>query len=74
MRKDMFLKSIDVSTRPKRRRAMSIAVGLLGMIRAAEIKRVMNMPDNLRDGEQAGNAKASVYIIEHAIDILSDAY
>jgi hypothetical protein len=66
--------SLDVSTRGKRRNAMSLVILMLEKIRNAEEEYMLRMPLNLQSGEAYAAADQSVDAIIEAVDYLSDAY
>jgi len=69
-----LLESVDISTRPKRRRAVSLIIGLLERIRESEEMYLERVPLNLQDSEIAAAADDSVSYLVDAISSLSDAY
>lgn len=66
--------SLDVSTRGKRRKAMSLVIVMLEKIRNAEEEYMLRMPLNFQLGEAYSAADQSVDAIIEAVDYLSDAY
>jgi len=66
--------SIDVSTRAKRRKAMSLVVEILESIRTAEEAYMERMPVNFHSGGAYAAADDSVDAIIDAVIGLSDAY
>ena len=73
-KKPCLLEPADVSTRPRRRRAVSLVITELEMIRAAEEGYLSRIPPNLQGGEAALAADDSVSYLIDAICTLSDAY
>jgi len=71
--KDAFA-AIDISTRPKRRRAVGRIQELLAAIMAAEGAYLGRMPGNFKGTEAAESAETSIDCISDAISILQDAY
>ena len=69
-----FLDSIDVSTRGKRRKAMSLVIELLEKIRNAEEQYLKRIPLNLRSGGAYYEADYSVDAIIDAIIDLWDTF
>ena len=68
------LGSIDISTRPNRRKAVSRIIGVIGMIYAEEEAYLNRIPLNLRDSRYYGNADDSLYYLLNAISSLYEAY
>jgi len=66
--------SIDVSTRGKRRKAMSGIIDLLKVIREAEENHMAKMPVNLQSGDAYALADESIDAIIEAVSYLEDAY
>ena len=64
----------DISTRPQRRRAVSLVIAELEKIRMAEEAYLNRIPLNLQGGEAALSADDSVSYLIDAICTLSDAY
>ena len=69
-----ILDSIDVSTRRKRRKAMTLVIELLEKIRHAEEQYMERMPINLQSGGAYTAADESVDAIIEAIIGLLNAY
>jgi hypothetical protein len=69
-----FIKSINVSTRSKRALAMSIVIGLLERILAAEVAYMDATSEDMLDGDEYISADYSAETIVEVIDNLSDAY
>ena len=68
------LGSIDISTRPKRRKAVSRIVGVLGMIYAEEEAYMKRMPLSFHGSRLYGAADDSLYYLLNAISALYEAY
>ena len=68
------LGSIDISTRPNRRKAVSRIIGVIGMIYAEEEAYMDRIPINLKDSRYYGNADDSLYYLLNAISALYEAY
>ena len=68
------IKSVDVSTRAKRKKAACLALALLEHIHAAEEAVLGNVPPNLQGGAVYANAECSAETILDAIMGLMDAY
>ena len=66
--------SFDISTRPNRRRAVSIIAAQLTRIRSAELAFLYRMPANLHDSEAVAAADDSIDVLNDVIDLLEDAY
>lgn len=71
---DIPLGSIDISTRPNRRKAVAHISGVLGIIYAEEEAYMKRMPLNLKNSRQYGNADNSLYYLLNAIFSLYEAY
>lgn len=68
------LGSIDISTRPNRRKAVSRIVGALTLICSEEEAYMGRIPINLQGGEAYAAAEASAEMLAEAIESLTDAY
>ena len=66
--------SLDITARPKRRRAVSLIITELSHIRGAEEAYMERIPLNLRDGDAYAAADYSVDLLTDAIISLMDAY
>ena len=66
--------NLDISSRPKRRRAVSIIISQLSLIRDQEESYRDRIPDNFVDGDAFAAADDSIDLISDAILCLSDAY
>jgi hypothetical protein len=66
--------SIDLSTRAKRRKAVSLVLVLLGRIHSAEWDNLGRFPHNLRYGRGFAKADYSLDIVADVIAELGDAY
>ena len=66
--------SIDVSTRGKRRKAVSLIVDLLDNIQKAEQMYLDRFPHNLQAGDAYELSEFSVELVTEAIGSLIDAY
>jgi hypothetical protein len=69
-----LFETADISTRPKRRRAVSIIVATLGQIQRAETAYLERMPDNLQDSDAHAAAEESIDMLTEAIGFLIEAY
>ena len=69
-----FFDNWDISTRPKRRRAVGLMVTELLKIRSAEKAYMERIPENMQDGDAYAAADESIDILTDAIETLSDAY
>ena len=65
---------LDISSRPKRRRAVSLIISQLSLIRDQEEFYRDRIPDNLAAGEAFAAADDSIDLLSDAILCLSDAY
>ena len=68
------LGSIDISTRPNRRKAVARIAGVLGIIYAEEEAYMKRMPYNLKNSRNYDNADNSLYYLLNAIFALYEAY
>jgi len=66
--------AVDISTRPKRRRAVSLIITELSHIRSAEEAYLKRMPVNLKDSDAYAVADYSVDLLTDAIISLMEAY
>ena len=66
--------AVDISTRPKRRRAISFIITELSHIRNAEESYLERIPMNLKDGDAYAASDYSVDLLTDAIISLMDAY
>jgi len=66
--------TVDISTRPKRRRAVSLIITELSHIRGAEEAYMERIPFNMRDGDAFAFADDSVDYLTDAIISLMEAY
>jgi hypothetical protein len=64
----------DLSTRAKRRRALTLLLKELDLIRDAEEQYMLRIPENLRESDAYGAADYSVDLLTEAIITLGDAY
>jgi len=69
-----IIRSIDFSTRAKRRQAASLALELVGRIGSAEWENLGRFPHNLRYSRAFANADYSFDCLVDAIVRLDDAY
>lgn len=68
------LGSVDISTRPNRRKAVSRIVGVLSLIYSNEVDYMNRIPINLQGGETYAAAEESSEMLAEAIESLMDAY
>ena len=66
--------ALDISTRPKRRRAVDLIITELSHIRNAEEAYLERIPMNLQEGDAYAAADDSVDLLTDAIITLMDAY
>jgi len=66
--------SLDISSRPKRRRAVSLIMTELSHIRQLEEDYLERIPFNLQDGDAAAAANDSLDFLSDAILNLMEAY
>jgi hypothetical protein len=74
MTKKDLLMSVDLSSRGKRRKAITLVIGLLMEIRAGEQTLMLQMPLNLQGSVVFETAEYAIDIIDEAIDIISSVY
>ena len=68
------LSSLDISTRPKRRRAVALIIDALGQIHYEEDAYMNRIPLNLQGGDAYDNADDSISYLTDAINALYEAY
>jgi hypothetical protein len=66
--------AVDISTRPKRRRAVSLIITELSHIRNAEETYLERIPTNFKEGDAYAAADDSVDLLTDAIITLMQAY
>jgi len=71
---NILLDNLDISTRSKRRQAISLIVDAASRIHRAEYEYLERIPQNLHGGNAYAAADESVDMLAEAITILSDAY
>ena len=71
---DSVFGALDISTRPKRRRAVDLIITELSNIRNAEEAYLERIPMNLQEGDAYAAAGDSVDLLTDAIITLMDAY
>ena len=71
---DSIFGAVDISTRPKRRRAVSLIIDELSQIRNEENAYMERIPINLQESDAYADADYSVEQLNEAIDTLMDAY
>jgi len=71
---NLIFNTIDISTRPKRRRAVSLIIDVLMRIRNAEIAYMERIPENFQLCDAYAAADESIDTLTYALDLLSDAY
>ena len=69
-----WVDSLDVSTRGKRRKAVSIVISMLEKIHGAEFDYMERVPMNLQAGDAYAAADYCVDILADSIVLLLDAY
>jgi len=69
-----FTGFVDVSTRRKRREALSIAVRLLEQILQAEEAYMERIPDNLQSGEAYETTEEYICMLSDALLSLTSVY
>jgi hypothetical protein len=65
---------LDISSRPKRRRAVSFIISELERIRSAEETYMKRIPENMHGGDAYAAADDSVDSLADAVSSLLDAY
>lgn len=68
------LGSVDISTRPNRRKAVSRIIGVLSLICSEEEAYMYRIPLNLQGGDAYAAAEESTVMLTEAICALVDAY
>jgi hypothetical protein len=71
---DAVFGALDISSRPKRRRAVSLIISVLGRIRSAEEAYMERIPENMHAGDAYAAADDSVDLLTDAVLNLMDAY
>ena len=71
---DSVFGAIDISTRPKRRRIVSMIITELSHIRKAEETYMERIPINMQHGDAYAAADYSVDLLNDAIITLMEAY
>jgi len=66
--------AIDISTRPKRRRAIELIITELSRIRSAEMAYIERISENLQSSAACADADDSVDTLTDVIDTLMEAY
>ena len=66
--------SLDISTRPKRRKAVDMIITELQKICEHEEVYIERIPLNMQGGEAYSNAEDSISILTDAVDLLIEAY
>jgi hypothetical protein len=66
--------TVDISTRPKRRRAVSLIITELSRIRSAEEAYMERIPFNMCDGDAHAAADNSIDLLTDAVLSLMEAY
>jgi hypothetical protein len=69
-----FFDTVDISTRPKRRQAVTLIVNMVGWIHSAEYEYMERIPLNLQDSDAYAAAEESLDMLTDAINTLSEAY
>ena len=64
----------DLSSRGKRRKAITLVIGLLERIRAEEQCFIVKMPLNLQGSDAYETAEYSIDMLDEAIDVVSSVY
>ena len=66
--------NLDISSRPKRRRAVSRIISVLELIRSEEEAYRDRIPDNFTASDAFANADISIDLLSDAVISLLDAY
>jgi hypothetical protein len=66
--------NVDISSRPKRRKTVSLIIKELTLICERENAYMERIPENLQDGDAYADAENSVDTLNDAIMVLMDAY
>jgi len=66
--------SADLSSRGKRRKVVTLIIGLLERLRAEEQMFMVRMPLNLQSSGAYDAAEYSIETLDETIDVISSAY
>ena len=66
--------SADLSSRGKRRKVVTLIIGLLKRLRAEEQMFIVRMPLNLHGSDAYDAAEYSIDILDETIDVISSVY
>jgi hypothetical protein len=66
--------SADLSSRGKRRKVVTLIIGLLERLRAEEQMFIVRMPLNLQGSDAYDAAEYSIDILDETIDVISSVY
>jgi hypothetical protein len=66
--------NIDISTRPKRRKAVVLIIRWIGSIHQQEFEYLGRIPENLHSGDAYAAADYSLDMLDEAMTFLIDAY
>jgi hypothetical protein len=69
-----YIDQIDLSSRAKRKKSVSLAISLLERVRDAEQQNIDNFPTNLQNSDAFANAESSLDALFDAIVSLDDIY
>jgi len=69
-----LLMSVDLSTRGKRRKMITLVIDLLKRIRSAEQALLERMPLNLHASDVYDTAEYAIDILDETIDVISSVY
>lgn len=65
---------IDISTRPKRRKAVSLVIPFIARIYQQELEYLGRIPENLQGGDAYAAADSSLDMLDEAMTYLIAAY
>ena len=66
--------AVDLSSRSKRRKAVTLVVDLLERIRMAEVAYMERIPENLHGSDAYDNADCAIGLLDEAIDSVNAVY
>jgi hypothetical protein len=66
--------SVDLSSRGKRRKVITLVIELFERIRAAEGMFIERIPLNLHNSDAYDTAEQSIDLLDEAIDVVSSIY
>ena len=70
----MLLQDLDLSSRPRRRRALAYIVDALETVRNEEERYMDRIHPNFKRSDARSNSLVTIAILDNAINILLDAF